>query len=86
MNTKFNDVNRSTQFDIDGYYKLYYKNYDQIKKAVLTEKKSPFNNISIIEPLFKEAIMMFESNLKSSFEIMNAIINLIEKGSTIELE
>ena len=32
-NEKFIDKHRSSQVEIDSFYKAYYKNYDQIKKA-----------------------------------------------------
>ncbi len=76
--TKFIDFNRSTEFDQDIYYKLYYKSYNQIKKAALAEIKSQLNTISIIEPKFKTAKTIFETNLRSSYNSINAIINLIE--------
>lgn len=33
MNCNFIDINRSAQVDMDKFYKLFYKHYDQIVKA-----------------------------------------------------
>ncbi len=52
----------------------------------MAEIKSQLNTKSIIEPKFKTAKTIFETNLRSSYDSMNAIINLIEKGSSIELK